>query len=249
MNRATEETVRSLLRTASAGGPEQVEFEIAPRRRRMLVPSLAALLTAGVVAVVTMMGAAGSAQAVVAQAAERTASESFRVKGTSDSEAKSMRATGYFDPAARTGRMVIEGTGRETRFLGDKVYQYDGTTWTVDTRIEGEQPVYKLSYTDPQAALEQLREASNVREVGPAQGEGWTGTRYSFEMDLSEVKRPASKMTGTVDIDEQGRVRHMDMQVGGSHNVADYFDFGAQEEVVAPADAQPVPEEKQGKRP
>jgi hypothetical protein len=248
MNRATEEAVRSLLRTASAGGPEQVEFEVAVRRRRVLVPSLAALLTAGVVAVVTMMGITSSAQAVVAEAAQLTAAESFRVTGSSESPEKSMRSTGYFNPTARTGQVVIEGTGRETRFVGDQVYQYDGTTWTVEPRVD-DMPVYKLAYTDPQAALEQLREASNVHEQGPAHGDGWTGRRYSFEMAVPDAKRPASTMTGTVDIDEQGRVRHMDMQVGDSHNVSTYFDFGASQEVIAPADAQPLPDGKEGKRP
>ncbi|WP_336203784.1 hypothetical protein [Nonomuraea sp. LPB2021202275-12-8] len=243
MNRATEDALRSLLRTASADGPEHVEFAVSARRRRVLVPSLAALLTAGVVAVVTMMGATSSAQAVVAEAAQRTASESFRVTGTSDSPEKSMKSTGYFDPTARTGRTVVEGTGRETRFVGDHVYQYDGVTWTVEPRVD-DQPIHKLAYTDPQAALEQLREASNVQEQGPAHGEGWTGTRYSFEVAYPDSKGPVTEMTGTVDIDEQGRIRHMDMQVGDSHNVADYFDFRASEEVVAPADAQPVPEGK-----
>lgn len=248
MNRATDEAIRSLLRTASSDGPEHVEFVVRPRRRRVLVPSLAALLMAGVVAVFTMMGTTSSAQAVVAQAAQRMASESFRVTGSSDSPEKSMRTTGYFDPAARTGRVVVEGTGRETRFIGDQVYQYDGATWRVEPRVE-DQPIYKLAYSDPQAALEQLREASNVQEQGPANGEGWTGTRYSFEVALDDAKGPAAQMTGTVDIDEQGRVRHTDMQVGDSHNVADYFDFGANEEVVAPADAQPLPDVKEGERP
>ncbi|GAA4061521.1 hypothetical protein [Nonomuraea soli] len=246
MNEATERAVRSLLATASDGGPERVEFEAPARRRRVLVPVLAAL-AAALAAVITMTSTTGSALAVVTAAAERTAGDSFRVTGSSVSPEKSMTSTGYFDPAARTGRTVVEGTGRETRFIGDQVYQYDGVRWTVEPRVD-DPPVFKLAYMDPQAALAQLQAASQVKEEGAAPGDGWTGTRYSFEIDLPDLKGDRH-VTGIVDIDEQGRVRHMEMQVGDSRNVADYFDFGAREEVAAPPDAQPAPDGKRSTRP
>jgi hypothetical protein len=58
---------------------------------------------------------------------------------------------------------------------------------------------------NPDDLLAALRSVSQVREIGPASGPGWTGTRYSFV-----VKPPPSglvTLSGAVDIDRQGRVR------------------------------------------
>ena len=51
-----------------------------------------------------------------------------------------------------------------------------------------------------------LRSAGTVREVGHASGQGWTGTRYAFTARFPGVQESVS---GTVDIDQQGRVRRL----------------------------------------
>jgi hypothetical protein len=51
-----------------------------------------------------------------------------------------------------------------------------------------------------------LRSAGTLREVGPASGQGWTGTRYAFTARFPGVRESVS---GTVDIDRQGRVRRL----------------------------------------
>ena len=51
-----------------------------------------------------------------------------------------------------------------------------------------------------------LRPAGTVREVGSAAGPGWTGTRYAFTARFPGAQESVS---GTVDIDQQGRVRRL----------------------------------------
>lgn len=51
-----------------------------------------------------------------------------------------------------------------------------------------------------------LRSAGTVREVGSASGPGWTGTRYAF---TAQFRAARESVRGTVDIDQQGRVRRL----------------------------------------
>jgi hypothetical protein len=51
-----------------------------------------------------------------------------------------------------------------------------------------------------------LRSAGTVHEVGSASGPGWTGTRYAFTARFPGARESVS---GTVDIDQQGRVRRL----------------------------------------
>jgi hypothetical protein len=51
-----------------------------------------------------------------------------------------------------------------------------------------------------------LRSAGTVREVGPVSGPGWTGTRYAFTARFPGAQESVS---GTVDIDQQGRLRRL----------------------------------------
>ena len=51
-----------------------------------------------------------------------------------------------------------------------------------------------------------LRSAGTVREAGSASGPGWTGTRYAFTARFPGAQESVS---GTVDIDEQGRLRRL----------------------------------------
>ena len=60
----------------------------------------------------------------------------------------------------------------------------------------------------PAELLGVLRSAAAVRYVGPASGPGWTGSKYAFT--AHPAGSPAVTVAGTVDVDQQGRVRSLD---------------------------------------
>ena len=101
-------------------------------------------------------------------------------------------------------------------------------------------PVMGLDPVDPQDLLSLLESATQVREVGPASGSGWTGSQYTFTVGATlpgPLHSPVS-ITGTVDVDQQGRVRQLDAVesiMGTVQNVAITFgDFGLPVSVSAP---------------
>jgi hypothetical protein len=63
----------------------------------------------------------------------------------------------------------------------------------------------------PQDLLAVLESASQVRQVGPVSGPGWTGTAYTFTAatTLGGPLHLAVTTSGTVDVDQQGRVRQL----------------------------------------
>ncbi len=69
-----------------------------------------------------------------------------------------------------------------------------------------------LGLVDPQNLLALLRNSSQVSEQGPASGPGWTGTAYRFTASLttSGPLHITLSSTGTVAVDQQGRVRQLD---------------------------------------
>ena len=69
-----------------------------------------------------------------------------------------------------------------------------------------------LGQVDPQNLLALLRNSSQVSEQGPVSGPGWTGTAYTFTASLT-TRGPLHitlSSTGTVAVDQQGRVRQLD---------------------------------------
>ena len=73
--------------------------------------------------------------------------------------------------------------------------------------------VPSLLQLNPQSLLALIKSASEVRRVGPASGPGWNGTRYSFSARDSRTVAPGDTIDvtvrGTVDVDQQGRVRRL----------------------------------------
>jgi hypothetical protein len=69
-----------------------------------------------------------------------------------------------------------------------------------------------LGQVDPQDLLALLQSATQVRELGPAAGPGWTGSAYAFTVTtrLSGPLHTTVSSSGTVDVDQQGRVRQLD---------------------------------------
>jgi hypothetical protein len=143
--------------------------------------------------------------------------------------------TGAIDPRHERGTELVTGgplrgthdyVTEQLRFIGKNLYTWvspasglgsAGKPWdeapipapatrsSPGSELRGntfEQPV------SPAALLGVLRSAAAVRYAGPASGPGWTGCRYTFA--AHPAGSPAVTVAGTVDVDQQGRVRDLD---------------------------------------
>ncbi|HUR02780.1 MAG TPA: hypothetical protein VM347_09590 [Nonomuraea sp.] len=246
-----EKELRALLVKATEDRPAGIDLmPTSPKRRlaRVLVP-IASLGVAAVLGafVLVLPPSQSSAEAQVAAAVENTGQESYRLHCTSGPKT----FDGAFDPVQRVGMITRVGDGAETRFVGDLMYSREPgeAKWMVSPRIDEELKsapaavgLVKLAPLDPQAALQRLRSATDIRESGSASGQGWTGRRFTFSLG-------DQALTGSVDVDDQGRVRHLEFVFGdtGHRNVMDFSDFGSSVTVTAPpADqVEPLPTDKQ----
>jgi hypothetical protein len=240
------------------------------RRRRALVPSLATLGAAGVVAAVAVATtvtspppAQASARELVAAAVTRTAQDTYRVRvtGTKTPDKTVGITQGAFDPGRQTGRMVAVAPdkGHVTIHVGDRVYvQVVGrqpgipahARWLLrggghprDAGISELAEFHRLAQQHPQRALDLVRRAGEVRELGPASGRGWTGVRYAFELADQRWL-----VDGTLDVDGDGKVRRLEYTSRATdrpwavergvaatvHSVLEFWDFGVPVEVAAP---------------
>ncbi|MFI6738841.1 hypothetical protein ACIBI9_38455 [Nonomuraea sp. NPDC050451] len=243
-----EHELRTLLITATEDRPAGIDLMPAmPRRRlaRVLFPVAALAVAAAVAAVAVVLPATqSSAQAQVIAAVENTSQERYRIHVASDTK----EFDGAIDPVRRMG-VITRNDGAETRFVDDLMYirESGAATWLVspraDAELAGAPPVIalvKLAPIDPHAALQRLRTATDVRETGTASGQGWAGRRFAFSLEAeggTDVKAgTAEAATGTVDVDDQGRIRHMEVVFGdsGNRNVMDFSDFGTPVSVTAP---------------
>jgi hypothetical protein len=249
-----EKELRALLVKATEDRPAGIDLmPMLPKRgpARVLVPiaSLAAAALLGVL-VLVLPSSQSSAQAQVAAAVENTGQESYRLHCVSGAKT----FDGAFDPVQRVGVITRLGDGAETRFVGDLMYNREPgeAKWMVSPRVDEELKsapavvgLVKLAPLDPQAALRRLRSATDIRESGSASGQGWTGRRFTFSLGEPDAK----DLTGSVDVDDQGRVRRLEFVFGdtGHRNVMDFNDFGAPVTVTAPpADqVEPLPTDKQ----
>lgn len=202
------------------------------RRRRVLLPSLATLVVAGLLAAAaiatsTVTGTApASAQARVAAAVTRTTQEGYRVRARLSGSKEGWRVNvsdGVFDPASGAVRMVVvtPDKGHVTIHVGDVVYvQIVGRQRGVPPSARwllrgGGTPKgsgsFKLAdfgrvaLQNPQQLLGWARSAGDVRELGPVAGDGWSGRRYAFTLT-----ERLSRVTGTVDVDTAGRVHRLE---------------------------------------
>jgi hypothetical protein len=243
------------------------------RRRRALVPSLATVGALVVAAVVALTATTvtdtqpAQARALVAAAVTHTASDGYRVRVTSSKTPDPIVSIteGVFDPASRSGRMVAvkPDKGHVTLFIGRDVYvqipagqvgQQPGmpkrARWLL--RTAGYPPAAgipklaefnRAALQNPQQALDWLRSAGEVRRLGRAAGQGWTGVRYAFT--LSDQRW---RVAGTVDVDRDDRVRRLEFTSAATdrpwavanglaatvHAVLEFWDFGTNEPVTAP---------------
>ena len=97
-----------------------------------------------------------------------------------------------------------------------------------------------LGQVNPQDLLGLLESATQVSKTGPASGDGWTGTRYSFtsSQDFGGPMHLVLSISGTVDVDQQGRVRQLneDYSIGQTERKVEttFGDFGLPVSVTAP---------------
>jgi hypothetical protein len=248
-----EKELRLLLIKATEDRPEGIDLMPAmmrkPKRARVLVQAIAAVGVAAAAGAIVLVlpGGQPSAQAQVAAAAESTSKDSYRIHTTSGAKT----FDGAFDPVQRVGVITRAGDGAETRFIGDAIYDKPDrdAKWMVHPRSDVElksapaaTALVKLAPLDPQEALQRLRSATDVRESGSASGDDWTGQRFTFslqdagESDLKEVAGRSLEATGAVDVDDQGRVRRLEVSFSdtGQRLVMDIYDFGTPVTVAVP---------------
>jgi hypothetical protein len=207
------------------------------RARVVLSAGLAAIVAAATVITLSAVRAP-SALAQVTQAATRMAAQSYRVTstrtlvrvpGAPTADQKPVTIIGEFDPARSLGEETVDG-GTQIRYVGSYLYipvfgafrrTHPGPPpkWVklhVPPRsstavtpgdvaslggITGVQPF------NPQDLLVLLKSADHVREVGPASGPGWKGSAYTVR--TPGQPHQVSSLSGTVDVDQQGRVRRL----------------------------------------
>ncbi|ETK32988.1 hypothetical protein [Microbispora sp. ATCC PTA-5024] len=258
-----ENHLRTLLVRATEDRPAGIDPmpSITRRPRRVLVPSLAALGVAALASVVVtaLPGSQVSAQAQVTAAVDTTSRQSYRVH----LQEGDRTWDGAVDPTQGVGFIAETGGASETRFLGDLMYIKrrdeakwgDQVKWEVQSRRAEQKPgaptpaaqagfapqdLVKLAPLDPQAALQQLRSATDVHEDGAASGTGWTGQRFGFSLtpapsDAPEGARAPVGASGTVEVDDQGRVRRLDVTFDdGARDVMEIGDYGTPVTVTAP---------------
>lgn len=149
--------------------------------------------------------------------------------------AQAGRVSGAFDPAQRTG-VETAGDG-QVRFVGRYVYEYvpgrpvsgpgvpAGKSWvrlpsprlwepvTAGQGLMVDAGISSVAEASPQNLLAIIESASAVDRQGSAWGDGWTGTSYAFTGKVTfDGNSPlAVTATGTVGVDQQGRVRQFDV--------------------------------------
>ena len=62
---------------------------------------------------------------------------------------------------------------------------------------------------DPGALLGLLKSVDSIQAEGPANGPGWTGTKYAFTVSPPKQEGDIATTSGTVYVDNQGRVRRL----------------------------------------
>jgi hypothetical protein len=208
-------------------------------RGRAALAAAAACVVAAATAVTLTIVQAPSALAQLTSAVSRTAGQSYHFSATitsvplqaNDVVAVPLRhVSGAFDPPQRVGEETLS-PGGQFRFIGGYVYRptdragRPALPWvkapspqlwapvTASKPLRITAGILSVAETSPQDLFAMLKSASTVDRQGSVSGPGWTGTSYAFSVSIvfgqAESGLPAVTATGTVDVDKQGRVRHL----------------------------------------
>jgi hypothetical protein len=162
-------------------------------------------------------------------------------------------AGGYmYLPLTGPHRIILQDGGKpipagKTWFkLSAPLREFEGLQYR-DTAVQvillGSSSFFGVDPINPLGLLALLESASQVREVGPASGPGWTGTAYAYTATVrfGGPHPVVASASGTVDVDQQGRVRRLDateLAPDEIHNVRKvemtFGDFGVRVSVSAP---------------
>lgn len=259
----TETEVRRLLAAATADMPPGIDlldgFAGARRRDRARRARGRAVLSAGVAtagaavtAVMLTIGSAPPALATVTTALTRTLAQNYHLTET-DSFFIIARDGHISDSAAQTCAIAANPVHHleaytcskgtiSMREVGGYIYLnlLPGTKWDRVPAAEFDRPWppnlngYATGAT-PQQMLSAIKKADKVTVAGSASGPGWTGTRYTISGRVSSTYT----ITGTLDVDQQGRTRVLDLTTrwGPALGVVQdltFSDFGAQVTVTPP---------------
>jgi hypothetical protein len=269
----TESEARRLLAAATEEVPPGIDllggFVAAWRRdrarrmrRRIALSAGAALAVALGTAVALTISSAPSALAIVTSALTRTLTQSYKVTEVyggyyiRDGQVKGRyqsTCTNRADPARHLQASSCS-SGPGIREVGRYTYLYfthpAGKHWgRIPTACLGDPAKAAINgFTDatPQQMLSEIENADKVTVAGPASGPGWTGTRYAFTGPATLLLR----MTGTVDVDHQGRARNLALTIRPTARLAlfgvitqalTFSDFGARVTVTPPPADQTFP--------
>jgi hypothetical protein len=232
--------IRTLLVAASEDGPPTTDLlgkvRHRARRRRALVPSVAALSAVGVLAVAVALSTVtatppASAHERVAAAITRTAQDGYRIRavtsGTKDGRDEATVTQGVYDPEGRAVRMVeaTPVTGHVVIFhLDGRVYVQlpagvagrqglpEGVRWFLRTTADpNDAGISDLADFGRRALLSPQRALELARSASAVrevgQVSGGGWAGTRFAFTLTDRHR---RVTGSVDVDGDGRVRRLE---------------------------------------
>jgi hypothetical protein len=259
----TETEVRRLLAVATEDMPPGIDLldGLARARRqdrarrtrgRAVLSAGVATVAAAVTAIMLTIGSAPPALATVTTALARTLAQNYHLTET-DSFFIIARDGQTHDSAAQTCAIAADPVHHleastcskgtlSMREVGGYLYLnlLPGTKWDRVPAASFDRPWPpnlngSATGATPQQMLSAIEKADKVTVAGSASGPGWTGTRYTISSRVSSTYT----ISGTLDVDQQGRARVLDLTTrwGPSLGVVQdltFSDFGAQVTVTPP---------------
>ena len=253
---------RDRLASAITGLPDRHRAS----RRTWLAAAggLAAAAAATLTVVALTVDSAPPALASVTTALTRTLTQSYHLTNQSTlyyiqngrtTALNHYTCTAVADPARHLEAWSCS-SGPVSRKVGGYLYLYVGHSADHPGRYWQRMPVTSapdmsalavnaISFAAPQQMLSEIKKADKVTVAGPASGPGWTGTRYAF----SGSPAPQNTISGTVDVDQQGRARALALTIRSTSKVnvfvqtqvMTFSDFGARVTVPPPPADQTFP--------
>jgi hypothetical protein len=232
--------IRALLAAASEDGPPTADLlrrvHHRRRRRRALVPAVAAIGAAGVLAAVAVATSTvtapspASAHERVAAAITRTAQDGYRIRaitsGTKPGDSGTSVYQGVYDPAQRAVRMVVvtPDTGHVTIHLDGQVYvqipaeqvgRQPGmpkrARWFLRTIGDPDAGSSALAQFGQRALLSPQQTLELARSAGDVREVGpVSGDGWTGTRFAFTLTDRYSRLTGSVDVDGAGMVRRLE---------------------------------------